>query len=113
MDLNMHKGALKEVTNLFNAKKLMNVAELTATYSQKELVKMEEACMKSLQTIEIAGAHGKLQEHFPNPIELMAFVSFITSQGQLLERAILYNEGIHVMQMTTLEGVETLKIYNN
>jgi hypothetical protein len=113
MDLNIHQGALKEVTNLFDKKKLMNVAELTATYSQKELIKMEEACIKSLQTIEIAGMQGVLQKHFPNPIELMSFVSFISTQGQMLERAILYNEGIHLMNMTTLEGVETLKIYNN
>jgi hypothetical protein len=113
MNLAPNNKALKELTDMFNSKKIMNVAQLTSTYSQKELVLLEKTCLQSVKTIQIGMENNIIHEHFPNPFELIVFINFLTTQGQLLERAILYNEGIHLMNMTTLEGTEILKIYNN
>lgn len=112
-NLPINEKALKQVTDMFNEGRIRNVAYLISHYSQKELSLLNEACLFSANMIKLGAENGKLHEAFNSIQEAMVFQSFLITQGQLIERALLYNEGIHVMNMTTLEGVETLKIYNN
>lgn len=113
MFLEEFKTELTIITDMFDNKKMMNVAELTSTFTQKELSRLEKCCFAMYESIQLGIKDDTIHEHFSNPFQLMAFVSFLQVQGELMERAMLYNEGIHLMNMTTFEGVETMKLYCN
>ena len=112
--LPINEEALKIVTNIFNEGRIRNVAYLVSHYNQKELMALKEACSYSANMIQLGIEQGVILESFDSMGEVIAFQSFLITQGELIERSVLYNEGILIFGMKFMEGNEIpTKLHQN
>ena len=102
--MNVEQRAEHEINKMFVNKKFKNVAELTATYNQKEIKKLIEVSLNFIALINEGARHGILEKHFGSVTKALFFKAFVESQTIFLKRALLYNEGALVFGFKSIEN---------